>query len=185
MDDGRRCMQCSEPLQNRRPEAVFCRQKCKRRYYRRTQESKYEPPLPGTSGVLSESRADERFRAAVASHQEASQPLDDYERELLARQRRNRGVLLPELQQRLLNREYERRRAEAAEAARADPIRVQDQLDPSTYTSLARRAILSRNRNSKPQAPDAYILRGQPGPVRYPAAMEAEMIDAPWSRGRW
>ncbi len=171
-------MQCGDPLGSRRPEAIFCRQKCKRRYYRRTQESNYEPPPPDTSGVLAESRADARFRAHLASHQMASQPLDDDERELLARQRRNPGPLLPELQQRLLDREYERRRAEAAEAARADPIRVQDQLDPSTYGHLARRAILSRNRSTKPADPNLYALRPPGQSARYPGDLP-ETLNAP------
>ncbi len=183
MGDARHCMQCGDPLENRRPEAIFCRQKCKRRYYRRVQESKYEPPLPGTSSVLTESRADARFRAALASHQEASQPLDDYERELLARQKRNPGPMLVELQQRMLAREYERMRQESEEAARHDPIKVEDPLDPSTRDHLRRRAIQSRGRQGKPVDPNLRVLRppGQPGHGPDDAP---ECVQAPWSRSR-
>jgi hypothetical protein len=56
----------------------------------------------------------------------------------------------------LLDREYERRRAEAADHQVA--TKVEDPLDPSSLGSLAHRAIQSRNRN-KPQAPDLHVLR--------------------------
>lgn len=187
MDDDRRCIQCGDPLgSNRRPEAVFCRgQKCKRRYYRRQQGSHYDPPSPGTSSVAAESRADARFRAALASHQEASQPLTDYEEALLLRQRRNPGPMLVELQARMLAREYDRQAAEAEEYSRHDPIRVQDPLDPSTRDHLRRRAIQSRSRQGKPVDPSLRALRPPVDPGHGPWDDTPECITAPWSRSRW
>ena len=185
MDDVRRCLQCGEPMQNRKSTAIFHSQKCKRRWYRQAAGSNYEPPRPGTSGVVAESRADARFRAALASHREASQPLDDYERRLLALQKRNPGPMLVELQQRMLAREYERQRQEAEETARADPIRVQDQLDPTTYGHVARRAILSRSRQSKPSDPNLRALRPPVESGHGPWDEEPQCIQAPWSRSRW
>lgn len=175
-------MQCGEPMENRRLDAIFCRQKCKRRYYRRSPASNYEPRPAGTAGVLAESRADATFRAQLASHQVASQPLTDEEHILLARQKRNPGPLLPELQQRLLDHEYERRRREEDEAYdRA--IMVEDPLDPSSLGSMQRRASQSRRVNGKPVDPNMHALRpGQSG--HRPVDDIPECIDAPWSRGR-
>jgi hypothetical protein len=186
VDNARECKQCGRSLKDHRPDALFCGRRCKTRYRRRPVDSNYiEPPASGTN-VRAETRADVRFRAALSAEGIRAIPLTDEERRLLDAQRRNRGVLLPALQQRMLAREYERIRLEAAEAARADPLRVQDQLDTSTYGHLARRAIQSRDRNSKPVHPDIRALRpGRSGPSWQPSAAEAEMTDAPWSRGRW
>ncbi len=171
MDDVRRCLQCGEPMQNRKSTAIFHSQRCKRRWYRQAASSNYpEPPRPGTN-VRTETHADARFRAAVASHQEASEPLTPEEEKLLALQRRNPGVLLVELQARMLAREFERQRAEAAELARHDPLRVQDQLDPSTRDHLRRRAIQSRSRQNKPQDPNIRALRPAPRHGPYPNAI--------------
>lgn len=184
MDDGRQCLQCGGPMDNRRSDAVFCRQRCRRRYRRRAESSNYAPPPPGTSGVLAQSRADETFRRQLANEGIRAMPLTDEERDLLARQRRNPGPLLPELQKLLLDRELERREREAAEYASHQPIKVEDPIDPSSQGSLARRAIASRNANRRYAAdPNMHVLRpGQPGP--HPLDDLPECIDAPWSRGR-
>jgi hypothetical protein len=179
------CMQCGKPLEGKRRGALFCKDRCRKRFDRwqkKVGAEGYDPPISRTSALI-ESRADRAFRAALASEGVRAQPLTDEERQLLARQRRNPGPLLPELQQIALNHEYERMRLETAEAARADPIRPQSQLDPSTYGHLARRAVQSRSRSSKPGHPDLRALRpAAPGPSRYPRDIEAEMTDAPWGR---
>ena len=187
MDDERRCVQCGDPLgSNRRPEAIFCRgQKCKRRYYRRQQESKYDPPSPGTSSVVTESRADARFRAAVASHEVASQPLTDYEKTLLQRQKRNPGPLIPELAKIQLDRALELQRREAEEYARLDPLKVEDPHDPGTRDHVARRAQQSRSRQSKPADPDVRALRPAPRPGPYPGDLPQVITGPSRNTPRW
>ena len=177
MDDDRRCAQCGQSLKDRRPEAVFCRQKCKRRFYRQAASSNYQPPLPGTSSFQTDSRADATFRAQLASHQIASQPLTDYEKTLLQRQKRNPGPLLPELAKIQLDRAIELQRREAEEYARLDPLKVEDPLDPSTRDHVARRAILSRSRQGKPVDPNLRALR--PSPRRGYDPGLPETIDSP------
>ena len=115
----RECLQCGADITLRKSTAQFCSKRHARADPDGKRHSYDEPPLPGTPSVVAETQADARFRAAVAGHEKASQPLTDEERILLDRQRRNPGPMLPELQKRLLDREYERRRAEAAELAAA------------------------------------------------------------------
>jgi hypothetical protein len=177
VDDERRCIQCGRSLENRRPGAIFCRQKCKRKHYRQAARSNYEPPLPGTSSVRADTRADQRWRAAHADAEIRAKPLSDYEKALLQRQKRNPGPLLPELQSIMLDREMERRRALAAEAG--NPIRVEDPLDPGSIGSVQRRAQQSRRANKHYQDdPNMHVLRppGQPGP--YPGD-EPQVINGP------
>ena len=81
----------------------------------------------------------------------------------------------------MLGREYDRQAAEADYYARLDPIRVQDQRDPSTYSHLARRAIQSRSRQNKPQDPNLRALRPAPRPGPYPDDAP-ECFTAPWAR---
>lgn len=140
-----------------------------------------EPPRPGES-FYQPSVGDERFHRQLAQEAIRALPLTDEERQLHARAQRNIGVELPEFTQMRLDREYERMRLEAAEAARADPIRVQDQLDRSTYSHPARRAIRSR-RNNKPVDPSMQVLRPpgrQSGP--HPWDDEPQCIQAPVGR---
>lgn len=178
MDDDRRCIQCGGLLGNRRLDAVFCRQKCKRRYYRRAQASNYMVPPAGTSGVLTQSRADERFRRQLAGEGVTSQPLTEDERDLLALQRRNPGVLLPQLQQHLIDIGAERRRLELAETYDDWPLKVQDRFTNPDPTVVARRAIQSRRINT-PVDPYEYILRpGQPwaSSARRPTRMHRRSV---------
>ena len=184
MDDGRQCLQCGGPMDNRRSDAVFCRQKCRRRYSRRAESSNYAPPPSGTSGVLAQSRADETFRRQFANEGIRAMPLTDEERDLLARQRRNPGPLLPELRDKLLEHELERMRREAAEYSQFQPLKPENPFDPSSQASLARRAIASRNANRRYAAdPNMHVLRpSQSGPD--PLDDLSECIDAPWARGR-
>lgn len=180
MDDERTCLQCGRVLENRRSDAVFCRQRCRRRYYRGRQSSKYMPPLASTSPWAHEDRADERFRRQLADHQGVSaHVLTPAER---AWQSRNPGVLPASAQQRIIDADLERRRLEAAERERSQDraISVETPLDPSTIGSVARQGRASRAVN---RPTDPYAHRpGQSGPSRYPTAPDAEMIDAPWGR---
>ena len=89
-----------------------------------------------------------------------TRPLSEYERSLLDRQRRNPGPLLPELQSIMLDREMERRRMLAEEAA--NPIKVEDPYDRATIGSVQRRAQQSRRANRhQPAHPDLHVLRPQ------------------------
>lgn len=104
--------------------------------------------------------------------------------------RRNVGVLHPVLQQRLIDNSMTARAIEEASASRAKPIKVQDPIHNPDPTVIARLGIASRKANRHLTAdPNAYVdhpYTGPPsGPTRYPGAPEAEMIDAPWRRGRW
>lgn len=186
MSDERRCLQCGGDLNGRRADAVFCRQRCQKRYARRSKSSKYiEPPLAGTAWEA-EDRADERWHQQYSQHEEASQPLSPEDQELLARQKRNPGVLLPEIRAKQLDRAIELRRIEEAErASHSRPIKPETPLDPESIGSVQRRARESRRLN-KPADPHLRILR--PGPSRSgPPGWydDNECIDAPWSRGRW
>jgi len=165
-------------MEHRRSDAVFCRQRCRRRYYRSRQSSNY---IAGTGWPFPD-RAEERFREQYESERVRSQPLTDQERELLAHQRRNPGVLLPELQQMLLDRATEQQRREAAERSQHQPIKVEERLDPSSHGSLARRARYDRARN-RPADPHVSVLR--PGPGRsgpHPWDDEPQCFDAPVGR---
>jgi hypothetical protein len=156
--DGRECLQCDADLGKARSDAVFCGQKCRRRYYRCGQSSKYtEPaawPFPD--------RADERFREGYESERARSQPLTPEEKAAVAWQKRNPGPLHPLLQQRLIAHELECQRREAAERSQHQPLKVEDRLDPSSHGSLARRARYDRARN-RPQDPHVSVLRPGPG----------------------
>jgi hypothetical protein len=178
VDDDRACLQCGGPLQNRRSDTLFDSQRCKRRYYRRRQSSNYTDP----TAWLFPDGADDRFREQLTAEGVRSQPLTDHERSLLEKQRRNPGVLLPELQQRLIDHERERQRREAESYQEHQPLKVETPLDPSSHGSLARRARYDRSRN-RPQDPHAAILR--PGPGRsgpHPWDDEPECIT--WPVGR-
>ena len=203
----RSCAWCGQPMDDtkrRRKDALTCGNRCRKalsRDAKRHRSSNYthggsvpppgvpyaEPPRPSETRSYGSSLADARFRSQLANEGIRAQPLTDEERDLLARQRRNQGVLLPELQQLLLDRELERREREAAERSQHQPIKVEDPLDPSTMGSLARRAIASRNANRRYAAdPNMHVLRpGMSGPSYDPLDDSPECVDAPWSRGRW
>jgi hypothetical protein len=188
VDDDRQCLQCGGALKKARSDAIFCGQRCRRRYARSGRSSNYlEPPLASTSsgpGVLAQSRSDTEFRRQLEQSVEASQPLTRAERALLSRQRRNPGVLLPELKQLMLDRAIERQRCEADERSHQPVIKPETPLDPSSLGSVARRARFDRAMN-KPHDPHVSILRPldrRPGP---PDWDDNQCVDAPWSRGRW
>lgn len=164
MDDGRRCLQCGGSLNGRRADAVYCRQRCRKRHARRGQSSNYLDRASSGTEWLSEDRADERWHEEYRRHEEASAPLSLEDQELLARQRRNPGVLLPQLRAKQLDRAREQQRREQAESvSRSRPIKPETPLDPSSLGSVARRARESRRMN-RPADPHASILR--PGPSR-------------------
>ena len=163
MSDERRCLQCGGDLKGRRADAVYCRQRCRKRHARRSPSSNYlDPPLSGTTWEA-EDRADERWHEEYRRHEEATAPLSPEDQELLARQRRNPGVLLPELRAKQLARAAELRRVEQSErAARSRPIKPESALDPESLGSVARRGRFDRQMN-KPADPHLRILRPGPG----------------------
>ncbi len=190
-----------DDTKRRRKDAVTCSNRCRKALSReakhhRGSNSTYDrrvtpgndpyvdPPRPGETGPFAADRATRRFRAQLSRNAVASQPLTADERQLLALQRRNVGVMLPDLRDKLLEREFERMRQEAAETSQDQPLKVQDPIHNPDPTVVARRAIQSRLIN-KPVDPYARILRpGQPGP--HPFDDAPECFDAPWSRNaRW
>ncbi len=182
MDDDRSCLQCGGPMEHRRSDAIFCRQRCRRRYYRRRQSSNYIDP---TAWPFPDP-ADERFREQFESERVRSQPLTDQERELLAHQRRNPGVLLPELQQMLLDRATEQQRREAAERSQHQPIKVEDRLDPSSHGSLARRAATTERAIGRktPTCPSCGRGRADPGHPPSTTNRSASMLQSAGTSSR-
>ncbi len=181
MDDGRQCLQCGRPLENRRSDAIFCRQRCRRRYYRRGQSGRTSNCADPAAWPFPD-RADERFRDQLEQHVARSQPLTPEERSAIAWQRRNPGPLHPLLAQRLIDHERERQAREAEARSQHQPLKVEDRLDPSSHGSLARRARYDRARN-RPQDPHVSVLR--PGPGRsgpQPFDDEPQCFDAPVGR---
>jgi hypothetical protein len=173
-----------DDTKRRRKDAVTCSNRCRKALSRDAKHHEgsnyfssgsvtspgapyFDPPRPSETGSYGAWLSGERFREQYARHAATSQPLTEEERDLLARQRRNPGVLLPELHQRLIDIEAERREREAAETSHARPLKVEDPFDPSSQGSLARRAIASRNANRhRVGDPSTYVLRPghQPGP---------------------
>jgi predicted nucleic acid-binding Zn ribbon protein len=200
----RRCAWCHDPMDDttrRRKHAVTCSNRCRKALSREakrhrgsnsiqsgsvtTGDAPYvEPPRPGETDSYGAWLAGERFRAQLAHHVATSQPLTDQEKELLSRQRRNPGPLLPELAQLQIDRAREQQRRELAEYASHQPIKVEDRLDPSSQGSVARRARESRRLN-QPVDPHLSVLRpGRQSGQRF-WYDDNQCIDAPWSRGRW
>lgn len=178
-------MYCGQPLTGKRQGALFCKDAHRKRYSRWQQKIRsegYEPPPSGPS-VLTESRAHDTFRRQLDAEGTRAMPLTDEEIGLLAAQRRNPGVLHPGLHKRLLDREYDRMRQEAEEASRADAIKVENPLDPSTLGSVRRRAIQSRRANRHyPRDPNEHVLRPPPGSGPGPWDDEPQCISSPWGR---
>jgi hypothetical protein len=192
-----------DDTKRRRKGALTCGNRCRKalsRDAKRRRQSNYtdagsvtpagvpyaEPPRPGESDSYGSLLADARFRSQLANEGIRAMPLTDEERDLLARQRRNPGVLLPELAQLQVDRAEEQQRRELAETSQYEMIKPENPLNPESIGSLARRARESRQANRHLATnPDAYILRPghQSGP--HPWDDEPECITAPWSRGRW
>jgi hypothetical protein len=177
-------MQCGRDISDLRSDALFCRQRCKRRYYRRAGSTYSIPPSPASTGLSSEERAEERWRKQLAQHEEATRPLTAEELAARALQRRNPGTLVPFYR----DRELARAKAELAErqaALKGDPraIRVEDPYDRSTIGSVARMGQYSRAINHPGNRRGPLLRPGPPG--HDPYDQEAECIDAPegWRRG--
>ncbi len=181
MDDDRSCLQCGGPMEHRRSDAVFCRQRCRRRYYRRGQSGRSSNYADPAAWPFPD-RADERFREQLTAEAVRSQPLTPEEKAAIAWQRRNPGPLHALLAQRLIDHELERQAREAAERSQHEPIKVEVPSDPSSHGSLARRARYDRARN-RPADPHVSVLR--PGPGRSgppPFDDEPQCFDAPVGR---
>ena len=186
------CAWCHEPMPGTRRRRVTCSNRCRKALSRETKRHRssnsnqagsvtpgddpyVEPPRPSETRSYGSWRSDETFRRMLAAEAARSQPLTPQERELLTRQRRNPGVLLPELQQMMLDRELERMRREAAEYASHQPLKPENPLDPSSLGSLARRASESRRANRPADLHMAILRPGPSGP--YPDDYANECID--------
>ena len=186
MDDGRRCLQCGGSLEGRRSDALFDRQKCKRKYYRKRDRSyniDYTEPPPGNS--IGQDRADREFKRQFANEVARSEDLTEVEIREKDHQRRNRGTMTPYFRNLFLRRADDE--LADREAAVRDPraLRVEDPHDRTTIGSLAERGRASRARN-RPVDPLMHQLRPGPEPFDPYSSQEAEVSDAPpgWRRGR-
>ena len=140
-----------------------------------------EPPR-GNS--IAQDRADAVFRRQLVAEGMRAEPLNEIEQALLDQQRRNRGVLLPELHKRVLDRAQAERQAEDDARAQYE-IKVETPLEPGSIGSLAKRAMQSRQAN-RPHDPHLAVLRpAAPGPRPRAYDDEPTCTTAPWSRGRW
>jgi hypothetical protein len=212
------CVICERPLDDdgkrRRRDAVTCSASCRTALWRARRRirreggvpglsvtgdgygtlTSFEPPASPGESLLSRSQSDDRFHSQLSRHQEAVRPLTEDERRERARlrdhMRRNPGVLIKPLHDRLIANGRKARAMEEAESHHPGRIAVQDAIHNPDPTVIARRGIASRNANRHLTAdPNSFVdqpYTGPPsGPPRYPEAPEAEMIDAPWRRGRW
>ena len=137
------------------------------------------PPSPATS------MSDARFRAQLDQLEQAQRPLTDEERRERSRlrdvMRRNPGVLIKPLHDRLIDNTRKAQALEEADATQAASIRVEDRFHDHDPTVVARRGMVSRQANRHLAAdPSVYVDMPQSGPSqRYPRAPENSMISAP------
>ena len=195
----RLCVICERPLDDsrkRRADAVTCGASCRTLLWRARRRIRRDGDFPyvdvnsdGYGSIASFqppasrpwSQSDERFHDQYARQDEGSIEITPQER---AWMRRNVGVMHPAVQERLLQRQLSRQAREAEEAASHRPLRVEVPGDVASHGSVARRGQASRRAN-RPVDPYDRMLTAdsRPGPSpRYPGAIEAEMIDAPWGR---
>ena len=139
MDDVRRCLYCGAELNNRRPEAKFCKPAHGRKYRRRRQSSNSipEPPTP-PGNSRAQDIADRVFRQQWAAEDARAAPETPEIRAARAWERRNPGVQHPLLAQMHVDAELERRKAaEEAQATRAMTIAEKGRLDRQRQRSNA------------------------------------------------
>ena len=211
------CVVCSRPLDDdrrRRSDARTCSRACRTALWRARRKIRRDGGVPyvgvtadGYPAVASFKPpaspgeiADSRFRVQLSQHEEATRPLTDEERQERSRlrdlMRRNPGVLLPPLHDRLIENSRKAQALEEASVIRAKPVKVEDRLDPDDRTVVARRGQASRAANRHITADsNAYVDRPYagppPGPSRYPRAPENSMINASsrntpkWAMGGW
>lgn len=192
----RACVICERPLDDgrkRRRDAVTCSPSCRTLLWRARRKARHGDSVPYVdvngdgSGTVARFQppasdpgptGDDRFYAQAALDEEAI----TYTRAERLWQTRNPGVMHPDVQRRILDREIARRQREAEEAASHTGLKPETPLDPSSRGAVARQAMESRRVN-RPQDPYERTLQPRrPGPPRHPSAIEAECIDAPWAR---
>ena len=205
------CVICGKPLDDdrkRRSDAVTCSRACRTGLWRARKRILRNGGVPGLSVTrdgsptvasfepppsVATSPSDTRFAAQLAQLEEAARPLTDAEQRERSRardlQRRNVGVLVPWYRDRLIGNARRAQAIEEVESHHPGQLAVQDPIHNPDPTVVARRGITSRHANRHVTAdPNAYVDQPYPGPqtrpARYPRAPEAEMIDAPWSRGQ-
>lgn len=209
------CVICGRPLDDgrrRRADAVTCSPSHRTLLWRARRKIRRDGGLPyvhvNTDGYGSVERfdpppspatsmSDARFRAQLDQLEQAQRPLTDEERRERSRlrdlMRRNPGVLIKPLHDRLIDNTRKAQALEEASATRAW-IKVEDRLDPDhDRTVVARRGQASRAANKHITGdPNGYVempyTAPPPGPSqRYPRAPEADMINAPCGRNtpRW
>jgi hypothetical protein len=196
-DQGERCAWCSGPLVDpantsarARRNRLTCSNRCRKARNRELKQREIsnhsrahnvtpgyaqfdEPPRPGGS-LYQASLGDERFHRQLAREGTQAPLLTAADR---AAQRRNPGVQLPHIQQKILDHELAQRQADAADHARAIVAKVEDPYDPSSLGSVAAQGARSRQRN-RPQEP--YRTGRNSGPD--PWSEEPQCITSPWGR---
>lgn len=172
-------MKYGDPLDNRRPQAIFCRQRCERRYYRAGtsgQASNYLEPPPAGTPAFADARADARFRQHSQARVPGLNPSLPTSKPFSTASGATRADCCQNS-----NSGYCRQRELAEDQARA--LKVEDRFDQSTRGSVAPRAIPSRaaNRHLAADTHVALLRPGQPGPLPrddYVSAWAARMPDA-------
>jgi hypothetical protein len=174
----RACVICEKPLDDgrkRRRDAVTCGASCRTLLWRARRKirqdgsapyvdvngdgsgsvASFQPPAfhPGPTG-------DDRFYEQAA----LSDDVITYTPAERQWQSRNPGVMHPDVQRRMLDRELARQQRQAEEAASHRGLRPENRLDPSSRGSVARGAVESRRIN-RPARPDGRMLSpGRSGP---------------------
>ena len=199
---------CDKPLDDdrrRRSDAVTCSKRCRTALWRARRRisgdggvpfvsvtrdgygtlTRFDPPASPSESLLRRSHADDRFYSQLSHYEETRRPLTAEDRAIRDHIRRNPGVAHPVLVARWVESERERQRLEDAERERSQPLKVQDRFTNPDPGVIGRRGMASRQAN-RHLTGDPYIGRPYTGPTsgppRYPSAIEAEMIDAPWGR---
>jgi hypothetical protein len=193
----RACVICERPLDDgrrRRRDAVTCGASCRTLLWRARRKIRQDGSVPyldvngdGYGSVASFAppashpgpTGDDRFYEQAALQDDVI-TYTPAERQW---QSRNPGVMHPDVQQRIIDREMARRQRQAEEAASHRGLRPESPLDPSSRGSVARGAMESRRINRPADPYERMLHPGQSGPSpRHISAIEAEMIDAPWGR---
>jgi hypothetical protein len=187
----RACVICEKPLDDgrkRRRDAVTCGSSCRTLLWRARRKARHGDSVPyvdvngdGYGSVASFQpppshpgpTGDDRFYEQ-ASLQDDVITYTPAERQW---QSRNPGVMHPDVQRRMLDRELARQQRQAEEAASNRGLRPENRLDPSSRGSVARGAVESR-RISRPADPYGRMLSpGRSGP--HPWDNEPQCITVP------
>jgi hypothetical protein len=162
MDKSNRCAWCDGPIIGRRADAVTCTDSHKTMLSQYGKPSRRQRRRWRSSNSTSELAVNPQSRGNDAFYGMIAQPeVTEETRALFDRQKRNPGVLIPELQGHLLEQDMQRRRHEAASQRNDAPLGPQDRFSNPDPTVLGRMAATNRRVNrAKHRHPDSYVMRG-------------------------